>query len=175
MRTWKMLINVCSIFGAHTCVNGCASDAGRTAKSYLLEVLLSYRLLFGQEKRSRKLYREKEKLQIRMLGSHDTLLDHLCARKTLPDDSPLRSRLPERGVYSSTIDFPHLGKRLIDLQSYSMDQKPRSLIEVWNDHRDPQQSFTFWAVVIVGGLSISLTLIQTLLVVAQLVFQIRGK
>ena len=84
----------------------------------------------------------------------------------------MRDCLREHGVYSSTIDFPHLGKRLIDLQTYSIDQKPRRLLDVWNDHQDPQQSFAFWAVVIVGGLSIFLSLIQVFLGVAQLVYQV---
>ena len=77
----------CSIFGAHNCASECASGPDVATKSYLLEVLLSYRLLFGQEKRSHKLYQARERLRVKDMGSYDPLLDHLCARKSLPDDS----------------------------------------------------------------------------------------
>lgn len=86
----------------------------------------------------------------------------------------VHGHLRERSVYSSTADFQHLGQRLAQLEEYSRNQKPRGLIEVWNDHRDPYQSLTFWAVVIVGGSSIFLSVVQVILSIAQLVFQARG-
>ncbi|KUJ10412.1 uncharacterized protein LY89DRAFT_675250 [Mollisia scopiformis] len=55
----------------------------------------------------------------------------------------------EREVYDGS-SFPQLGQKLFELQDYITSQKPRTLKDVWNDHRDPHQAFTSWAVVIVG-------------------------
>lgn len=81
--------------------------------------------------------------------------------------------LRERGVYNASVHFPILGSRLLDLADYSMSQRPRNLVEVWNDQRDPERLLTFKALVIFGGLALLLGLIQTLLGVAQLVLAAR--
>jgi hypothetical protein len=80
----------------------------------------------------------------------------------------------EREVFNAHADFPHLGNRLLNLQRYSANQKPTRWSAIWNDHRDPYLSVTFWAVVIVGGVSIALSTIQTVFTIASFVVSVRN-
>jgi hypothetical protein len=141
------------------------------ARSYLVEVLLSYRLLLGQNTRSRRLFREQELEKARCMDQLDPLLSALCGEKDVGDVG-VGELLRERGVYNAPTNFPHLGPRLMELQDYSTSQRPRNIKEVWNDGRDPERLLTFRAVIIVGGISIGLSFLQLLVGVAQLVVSI---
>ena len=46
--------------------------------------------------------------------------------------------------YSSTTDFPFLGKRLMELQTYVKDYNPKTLTELWHNKRDVTWWWTFW-------------------------------
>ncbi|KXH65593.1 hypothetical protein CSAL01_03235 [Colletotrichum salicis] len=138
------------------------------------EVLVSYRFLFGQSARSRKLIRsDLEKLE-KSGQPFDTLLHTFCGPKKEVDKLPRniwpvgcrdfeKETLLESDVYSAQSDFPRLGYRLINLQRFSMRQKPRRLTDLWRDRRNPLQWYTFWAVLWVGGAGIVLAIIQTVL------------
>ncbi|KAI3551736.1 hypothetical protein CABS01_04533 [Colletotrichum abscissum] len=110
------------------------------------EVLVSYRLLFGQSARAKK---EVDKLPrgIWPVGCRDFE----------------QEKLLESDVYSAQSDFPRLGYRLINLQRFSLRHKPRRLTDLWRDRRNPLQWYTFWAVLWVGGAGIILDIIQTIL------------
>lgn len=140
----------------------------------MTEVLLSYRLLFGQHGPSRKLFREREWKKARWNGNIDSLLDALCGDKDMNDFSRTKEVLRERGVYNANVSFPHLGARLMDLEDYSTSQRPRNLLEVWNDVRDPERLLTFRAVLIIGGLGLFLGLVQVFVGIVQIVVQIKG-
>lgn len=145
------------------------------------EILLSYRLLFGQSSRSQALARsamlelvEKDKLVF------DELLHTLCGSKTKVDKLPHEiwpvwcrdaesDQLLESDVYSARTDFPRLGYRLIQLQRFSLRQRPSRLTDLWRDRRNPLQWYTFWAVLWVGGAAIVLAVVQMALQAAQLV------
>jgi hypothetical protein len=71
-------------------------------------------------------------------------------------------------MYSARGDFPNLGKRLLELQDYMNAQNPQDLVALWYDRRDILRFYTFWAVVVVGGLSVLLSFIQTVLTAIQL-------
>ena len=151
----------------------------RQVSRYLSEVLQSYHLLFGQDKRSRKLFtREIRPSLLRHNGSpspyYDNALDELCGRKqfTLPgiwstDDCP------DREVYDLATHFPMLGERLYRLQDFTRLQSPSRLRGLWQDRRNALQWFTFWAVIIIGGLSVLISLLQLLVSVAQLAVSAR--
>jgi len=47
-------------------------------------------------------------------------------------------------------------------------QNPQDLVALWYDRRDILRFYTFWAVVVVGGLSVLLSFIQTVLTAIQL-------
>lgn len=55
----------------------------------------------------------------------------------------------------------------MELEDYSTIQRPRNITEIWNDERDPERLLTFKALVIVGGISIFLSIIQVFLAIAQ--------
>ncbi|EGX90880.1 hypothetical protein CCM_07300 [Cordyceps militaris CM01] len=135
------------------------------------EVLMSYRLLFGQTRAARKL--GKTELQtIKDSYDYDQLLDCLCTNprkevvKKLPDSfwpascRGLDNTLQEDDSYSSQDDFPMLGSRLAAIQEFNLRQQPSRLRDLWRDRRNPLQWYTFWAVLVVGGLSIILAILQ---------------
>jgi hypothetical protein len=142
-------------------------------RSYLVEVLLSYRLLFGQHRRSRQLFQEHERQNAKVDDKIDPLLDALCSNKGMDGFSSTNELLRERGVYNAQVNFPHLGARLMELADYSSCQRPRNLVEVWNDERDPERLLTFRAVLIVGMVGIFLGILQVLVGVAQVAISLK--
>jgi hypothetical protein len=138
------------------------------------EILLSYRVLFGQSSRSRALAQPLiDKLE-KDGTPFDELLRTLCGRKKDVDKLPHEiwpiccSHLLESEVYSASTDFPRLGYRLIQLQRFSLRQRPSRLTDLWRDRRNPLQWYTFWAVLWVGGAATVLAIVQMGLQAAQL-------
>ncbi|KAI0139029.1 hypothetical protein F4776DRAFT_670298 [Hypoxylon sp. NC0597] len=156
------------LFRNHSCQQKCQARSETEARSYLIGVLLSYRLIFGQHALSRRIFRERERENAKWNGSIDPLLDALCGQEYVNGFDGAEDLLRERGVYDAHINFPHLGERLMDLADYSVTQKPRNLLEVWNDQRDPERLFTFKAVIIIGVLTIILGVLQVFVGVAQI-------
>ena len=151
------------------------------------EILLSYRLIFGQTRNSRRLARPI--LTRLKKGSDelefDELLQTLCCKssgkwlRALPDHLwPVSCRhnsgyLQEQHTYSAHDDFPVLGHRLMLLQDYNLRQQPSRIRDLWRDRRVPQQWYTFWAVLIIGGVSILLSTLQLVVSAGQLAYTIR--
>jgi hypothetical protein len=147
------------------------------------EVLMSYRLLFGQKRDSRRLVKAALRaLRNEVEDEYDGLLDFICAhecngklmRSLSVDLWPVSCRgvegsLQEDSSYSSQDDFPLFGQRLVKLQEFTRRQQPSELWDLWRDKRNPLQWYTFWAVLIVGGISILLGFLQLLVAIAQLV------
>jgi hypothetical protein len=140
-------------------------------EDFLVEIILSYRLIFGRDRRSRSRIRrilEEEKSEWEDEGLCDPLLEILCTR---PDQSQEMQELyndlesKEFEDYIWLEEFPFLARRLFDLQRFSMAQNPHSWRRLWNDQRNITVWFTTWAVVIIGGGTL-------LFQVLQLVFQI---
>jgi hypothetical protein len=134
-----------------------------------MEVLCTYRLLFGQHPRARYLYRRADstKSALSITGT-DPLLRELCG------SSHNKSRLfdcinafPAKIVHSARSDFPYLGRRLVKLHQYVINQNPSDLTALWYDRRDLNRFYTFWAVVLVGGISLFLSFVQVLLSAVQ--------
>jgi hypothetical protein len=156
------------------------------------EVILSYRLLFGQDGKSRKVAREEVS---RLKNSYakqnvDAMLLDLCERKYeygslwwktydkvlqgYPSEiwpitcRTMEGHLQQSDVYSARDDFPRLGPRLIKLQQFNSRQRPSKLTDLWRDRRNPLQWYTFWAVVLVGGLANILAALQLLVAIVGL-------
>lgn len=149
----------------------CASDASQPtiwAKEQdvvqlMEEILLSYRLLFGQSRRSRKLFRKLRPFFDIPRQGHDPLLSELCGAKAF-----LSPEIPQgRQDYDVTKDFPHLRGRLARLCNYASSKKPRSLAELWRDHRDSANWLTFWAVILFGSIGLLLAFIQSIFQIMQ--------
>jgi hypothetical protein len=61
-----------------------------------------------------------------------------------------------------TSDFPYLGERLLQLQRYVTAQHPHDWSALWRDRRNASKWWTFWAVLFIGALTITLSLIQSI-------------
>jgi len=146
---------------------------------YFREVLLSYRLIFGQHKDSWKTFKSKiPALPERWACSDkhsddaDPLLSILCSESY---DSPEAQKIYEyidaseelSPYYYPDSDFPFLGRRILDLQAFVGGRNPHNWKGLWNDRRNIALWWTFWAVIIIGGSTIILQFIQT-------IFQIWG-
>lgn len=140
-------------------------------QDFLAEVLLSYRLIFGRNWRSRRQIRrslERKKDTWQKECRYDPLLKILC---TEPEGSravqDLYADLEAKKFddYISVDEFPFLARRLFDLQRFSMAQNPHGWRRLWADRRNITSWFTIWAVVIIGGTTL---LFQVLQVVFQL-------
>ena len=145
------------------------------------EVLLSYRLLFGQDKKSRRRFREVERRRVApSKQQYDPLLDILCSKslkecnQLLPailwPDSCLdvNGLLLEPDVYSSTLDFAVMADHLLRIQAFDARQQPRRVWDLWRDRRNPLQWYALWAVLVVGGITVLLTFLQLIVTTVQL-------
>lgn len=131
---------------------------------FFRELLCSYRLLFGQDKASRRVfekdfrdrsYPEQEALE------PDPLLLPLCqedwSRQLVYEELDVSN---VRTVYSATIDFPFFMERLMNLQEYVITQSPNDWSSLWRDRRDLPRFWGLFAVLLFGAASILLALVQ---------------
>lgn len=138
-------------------------------KSLHREILLSYRLLFGQDKSSRGMFNNLEIKKAGVGGILDPVLVQLCGQprqlsKIIDDDT-----LVEQDFYDNVVEFPFFGPELIRLQKYVRSRKPRQYLDVWRDTRDPFQWLTLWLLVIIGGLAMFFSFLQSIASVIQIV------
>ncbi len=151
----------------HACAAPYSSGQWATeddVEQMLHETLLTYRLLFGQSKRGRQLFRKLRPFERVLEAGTDELLMTLCGQKHYQ----MRPQLRERDVYDLPRDFPLYRNRLAVLICHLNSRKPRSWKELWQDKRDSASWLTFWVVLIFGGLGILLALLQVMLQIAQL-------
>ncbi|TAQ87150.1 hypothetical protein B7494_g4532 [Chlorociboria aeruginascens] len=126
-----------------------------SAIAFFKEVRLSYRLIFGDDQKAHRYYRRLYRPDANKNGFFDPYLDELCRRASNTTDS--------RTIYNKTTDFPILGPRLALLQGYICRQHPNTIQMLWRDRRDLLRWYTFWAVAIIGGLGLLLSLVQMIL------------
>lgn len=132
----------------------------------LREVLLSYRLLFGQSVKSRRFFRQTFRPPEKTGYQVDLLLPLLCTRKQFPCVS---AQIPiDRPVYFAARDLSVLSERIEPIARELKDARPNSIGDLIRGRRDALQFWTFWLVSIIGGTSILLSLIQVILQVVQL-------
>ncbi|KAE9371883.1 hypothetical protein N431DRAFT_468037 [Stipitochalara longipes BDJ] len=126
---------------------------------FLKEILLSYRLLFGQAKASRRFFRNILKSETVLGCNPDPLLPLLCLDEYFAH--PLVP--PDRTAYVTPRDFLVLGSRLERLANEINVARPKSLTDLLHDRRDTLQYWTFWFVAIFGGIGIFLSILQVVL------------
>lgn len=143
------------------------------------EILLSYSVILGQTRKSRKLFlrlffpmisvSQRDGLLKKLGGSRKILVTKLlpscCWSKALIDEN---NKLNKQDVYNTWTDFPILGRRLLVLQTWNIRQQPSTLRDMWRDRRSPGTWLAFWAVLIFGGISIILSILQLGIAAAQL-------
>ncbi|KAH6982326.1 hypothetical protein BKA56DRAFT_585703 [Ilyonectria sp. MPI-CAGE-AT-0026] len=94
----------------------------------LQQVLLSYRLLFRQSKKSREVFRSLRPFARIPADGHGQFLSQLCGRKHPPDECAME--FMERDEYDLIDDFPHLRSRLVRLSSYASSKRPQSILQL---------------------------------------------
>lgn len=133
---------------------------------FFIEMICSYRLLFGKNARARSRFRRLVFTE-EQRASFDPLLTSLCGSPW--KDEPLYRQInapKAKNIYSQS-DFPYLGNRLLVLQRHVDSLNPSDLRTLYYDRRNVLQFYTFWAVLVVGGISILLSLAQTVLTAVQ--------
>ena len=133
----------------------------------LQETLLSYRLLFGQKKSARRYFRELRPFEGLPSDLQDKSLMTICGKKR----PHLSYSVNEREVYDLSQDFPVLRSRIVVLIQHLASKRPRTWKELWRDKRDSANWYTFWAVLVIGGLGVLLGFVQVVLQIAQVSFQ----
>ncbi|RDW59781.1 hypothetical protein BP6252_12868 [Coleophoma cylindrospora] len=134
-------------------------DEHDDAKLFYREILLSYRLLFGQNYKSYNRFTMPKETEMQ-----DPLLKVLCSQ-SYDDDEPsevyylIDANHPAR-TYCARNDFPFLGERLLKIQSHVRDLQPHSIREIWNDTRNLPYWWGFWTAIAFGALSILLQALQ---------------
>ena len=129
----------------------------------LQETLLSFRLLFGQSKSSRKFFRSLLKSDPTLTDDGDNLLYSICTKK----DFNYQYVPQDRFIYFAQRDFPVLGERVELLGKELRGAKSRTWKDLIRDRRDTAQFWTFWLFAIFGVVSIVLSLIQIILAAVQ--------
>ncbi|KAI0433438.1 hypothetical protein F5Y09DRAFT_298931, partial [Xylaria sp. FL1042] len=173
-------------------IEGYPLGEGNTAADTLhlmhQEVLLSYRLLFGWNSKSRQLFyshRPPERMPDNdflkalvgpiprsrwkgVIGGPRSATYLKRFPHTFWPEATLNhfNVLEEADEYSSA-EFAIFAPRLHKLQHYCSRRNPRKAWGMWQDRRNPREWITFWAVVLVGGLSLLLSLLQTILAAVQ--------
>lgn len=67
----------------------------------------------------------------------------------------MEGHLQQSDVYNARDDCPRLGSRLIKPQQFKSCRRSGKLTDLWRDRRNRLQWYTFWAVVLVGGMATS--------------------
>ncbi|KAI4188463.1 MAG: hypothetical protein L6R41_002142 [Letrouitia leprolyta] len=115
----------------------------------LKEILTSYRLLFGQNKRARKLFKLRDATVGRSRNVKDRMLFSLCGVKSFK----LGKESLDKDFYDLKQDFPILRSRISRLHRILSAKNPRN----WRDKRDSAGWYTFWTVLIFGAVFIRLS------------------
>lgn len=154
------------------------------------EILLSYRMIFGQSSKSRDLLLRTLARHDQTAGGIDPFLRTVCMpspRRPWPWSKPvpdlpstlfpesavgLDGMLQEPSAYSARDDFPVFGGALLAVQRYSLRHQPSRVRDLWRDRRNPLQWYTFWAVIAFGGMSIVLSVLQLSVSTAQLYYDV---
>ncbi|KAK5630390.1 hypothetical protein RRF57_006105 [Xylaria bambusicola] len=137
----------------------------------LQEILLSYRVIFGQSKRSRAVFRKLRPFASIPTCGQDQSLAELCSRKR-PSCSV---QLVEREEYDLTVHFPHLRSRIAQLSGYASRKKPRSLRRLWQDRRDSPAWLAYWSAILFGLIGLFLVFVQTVFQILQYIDQTRSR
>lgn len=137
----------------------------------LVECILSYRLLFGQKRKARTLFRSSlnpfTKKAVSKDNIRDPLLPALCGTKDPCQD--ILSGIVEKEIYYLPRDFPILRYRISILQRHLSSSPPRTWIQLWRDNRDSASWLTFWAVIAFGIFGSVMAFLQVVLQLVELI------
>jgi len=127
----------------------CLWSEPQSAAQFYKEVLLTYRLIFGQDKSSSKDFNAlARRWDQRQDALSDPMVEVLCGRRwdangALQIFEEIEVEEPS-SHYSPSHDFPFLGQRLLDIQTYVERRRPESIASLWYDRRNVTQWLIFW-------------------------------
>ncbi|CAM1505656.1 Fc.00g112930.m01.CDS01 [Cosmosporella sp. VM-42] len=151
-------------------------DEGRIEFPFLQvadEIIRSYELLFGADRKAQSLYRSKERQKAEKdTRCPDRLLDELCGYHV--NRFKLGSLARPLTTIDASVHFPVLASRLLRLQRFVETRQARGLRALYYDQRNSYQWWTFWAVIWIGGISLFLSFVQTTLTAVQTVYSIKS-
>lgn len=140
----------------------------------MAEVLLSYPLLFRDDKRARRLYKHSERSNACIAPSPsaghgsvevDPVLDDCCRSRTMKAASAFENA--ERHAYDLDKNFPILKQRILRIQGFMSGISPNGFWSLWRDRRDTRMWYTIWAALIIGFITILEQTISMALTAAQ--------
>ena len=131
-----------------------ASNSDIATDEFFEEMLITYRLLFGQDEKSWRAFArmanawEAEQSSDKP-GSFDPLLRTLCAQSCLSDTAAIIYKEIDAGVIASQYEphtqFPFFGARLLELQEFVKQHQPQSVRGLFSDKRDVEKWWTLWS------------------------------
>lgn len=125
-----------------------------SATAFFQEMLLTYRLIFGQNSKSWQLFHKemsrlakKNRQSIFSMKNADPLLPILCGSNS---EGPLAAQLYEdidaeiSQPYYVSDSFPFFSKKLLIIQGFIKQHRPHTLSSVWHDDRDEASWWSLW-------------------------------
>jgi hypothetical protein len=132
------------------------------------EILLTYRLIFGQDDRSHRAFSRNVQVweEQQHCGSSgtstpweatwacDPMLRTLCCKSATGDAEArkIHDEIDDSGsseptnltCYNANLEFPFFGKRLLELQQFTSQHQPQNVRALLNDRRDVATWYTLW-------------------------------
>jgi hypothetical protein len=125
-------------------------------EEFFEEILLSYRLIFGQDDRSYKAFSRMVPVWQEQRGRTswetswdcDPMLYILCGSSATSEEArkiydEIEASEPVN-CYHPNSDFPFFGKRLLELQQFIKQHQPQNVRALLNDRRDVAAWYTLW-------------------------------
>lgn len=128
-------------------------------RGYHREILLTFRIIFGQDKASLTGLGRNESLFLNSpwesFSEKDPLLIKLCGNdwRLVQVYSDIAAG-PVRSSYAVDEEFPHFADRLVELQDFMQIQNPDSVRALLSDRRDMNRLWTIRIAVIIFVLTI---------------------
>lgn len=121
---------------------------------FFREMLLTYRLLFGQDSKSFRLFAKEMASRpnsrarcVLELPDADPLLLSLCARSCYADGvADLFDEIRADNVQAcyAPASYPFFAGKLLRMQGYVKEQHPHDRNTLWHDHRNKSDWWQFW-------------------------------
>lgn len=132
------------------------------------ELELTYKLLFTCDRSSLATWYRRERKSAGSNGIVDPLLEGFCDKKRYAAWCPVVMRRGRTTLsFNARRDFPIFRTKLSRIQDHIDKTQMNSFAALWRDRRDLLRWYTFWAVVVLGGVNLFFGFTQTGLSAAQ--------
>ncbi|KAL9607580.1 MAG: hypothetical protein Q9167_007519, partial [Letrouitia subvulpina] len=138
-------------------------------RQFLREILLSYRILFGQNKAARRRFNRVERQHGAIaanFGSRlggdlkdDPFLLQLCGTRSAIEEIIPDGTLHDRAVYTRD-QFPLLFDRLAKVQNFVTSHLKATTRDLWRDTSNRAEWIAFWMLLLIGILSVLASIVQ---------------